>query len=410
MSDFENPVDVAVIGMGVHGAATVHELAQRGLTVIGIDAQTPPAERGSSNGRTRIIREAYFEHSLYVPLVQRAYELWSGMEELTGTVLYRQTGGVSAGPETGELVSGALRSAHEHALEHELLDAVQLRRRFPALLPRPDHVGVFEQRAGVLLVEPCIRTMLQLARGYGAMLHPTTRVERWYAEAAGVVIETTQGTVHARQMVIAAGAWLNPVLQMDTSYASGEARASGAAHASGAARGSKRLHASPLQLPLTVERQTPHWFAPAAGRTEFSAAVCPVTILEYATDRYIYTLPDTGAGVKVGIHHEGTLVDPDTVDLTVSLAEEARVRELLESWMPGAAERVLDATVCLYTNTPDRHFVIDVHPAHDNVLLVSACSGHGFKFAPAIGELVADLLLDRGSWMDLTPFSVARLS
>lgn len=396
MSGSANPVDVAVIGMGVHGAATIHELAQRGLTVIGIDAQTPPAERGSSNGRTRIIREAYFEHSLYVPLVQRAYELWSGMEELTGTVLYRQTGGVSAGPGTGELVSGALRSAREHALEHELLDAVQLRRRFPALLPRPDHVGVFEQRAGVLLVEPCIRTMLQLARGYGAMLHTSTRVERWHAEAAGVVIETTQGTLHARQMVIAAGAWLNPVLRLDTSHASG-------------AVGSKR-HASPLQLPLTVERQTPHWFAPAAGRTEFSAAACPVTILEYATDRYIYTLPDTGAGVKVGIHHEGRPVDPDTVDLTVTLAEEARVRALLESWMPGAAERVLDATVCLYTNTPDRHFVIDVHPVHDNVLLVSACSGHGFKFAPSIGELVADLLLDGESWMDLTPFGVARLS
>ena len=171
--------DVAVIGLGVHGAATVHELARRGLRVCGLDTHSPPHEHGSSNGRTRIIREAYYEHPRYVPLVQRAFELWAELEELTGTVLYRCTGGISAGPADGELVRGALASAREHELDHELLDPNTLRARFPALLPQPDHLGVFEPRAGMLLVDPCIRTLLTLARGYGATLRPDTRVTSW---------------------------------------------------------------------------------------------------------------------------------------------------------------------------------------------------------------------------------------
>jgi sarcosine oxidase len=389
--DPPHTVDVAVIGLGVHGSAVVYELAQRGLSVVGIDAQTPPAPHGSSHGRTCIIREAYFEHPLYVPLVQRAYELWSALEELTGTVLYRQTGGVCVGEPAGALVAGALRSAREHSIDHELLDATQLRQRFPALQPQPDHAGLVERRAGVLLAEPCIRTLLQLAEAYGAVLQTATSVRAWRSDAAGVVVTTSRGTVRAKQLVIAAGAWLNPVLGLEIG------------------RSTATSQSTPLRLALTVERQVPHWFAPAPGRSDFNAAVCPVTIVEYAPGRHLYTLPDMGAGVKAGIHHEGALVEADTVDLSVLLDDETRLRFLLEAWMPGAAESVIDATVCLYTNTPDHHFLIDFHPSHDRVLLISACSGHGFKFAPAIGELAADLLLDGGSWTDLTLFGVDRL-
>ncbi|MEX1182447.1 MAG: N-methyl-L-tryptophan oxidase [Gemmatimonadota bacterium] len=361
-------LDVVVLGLGVHGAATALELAQRGLRVCGLDMREPPHEHGSSNGRTRIIREAYYEHPLFVPLVQRAYELWSDMEELTGTVLYRRTGGLMAGPRDGELVSGALASAREHNLEHELLDADTMRRRFPALLPVPDHAGVFEPRAGMLLVDPCIRTMLALARGYGAELRPGSRAASWGVQRGDVVVETSAGTLRARQLVIAAGAWLNPVLASEIADA-------------------------PIQLPLTIERQVPHWFRPVHGSHAFHASVCPVTMLEYDRGRMIYTLPDIGHGVKAGIHHEGDIVTADRYDDTISLAEEARLRGLLEAWMPGSTETVLDARVCLYTNTPDHHFIIDRHPAHEQVMIVSACSGHGFKFAPAIAEMVADKLV-----------------
>jgi glycine/D-amino acid oxidase-like deaminating enzyme len=260
---------------------------------------------------------------------------------------------------------------------------------------------VVERRAGALLVEPCLRTMLQLARGHGADLRTRTRVVAWHADAGSVTIRTMHGTLHARQLVIAAGAWLNAVLRMEV--------AAPPAPTDPPPVSQEWTH-EPLQLPVAVERQVPHWFAPAAGRTEFSAAVCPVTVLEYAPGRYIYTLPDLGGGVKAGIHHQGALVDADNVDLTVSMDDEVRLRALLESWMPGAAERVLHAEVCLYTNTPDHHFLVDFHPSHENVLLLSACSGHGFKFAPAVAEVVADLLVEGGSWIDVAEFGVGRLT
>lgn len=377
--------DVAVLGLGVNGAATVHELARRGVDVVGIDMTAPPNSLGSSNGRTRIIREAYFEHPVYVPLVQRAYELWSELEELTGTVLYRRTGGVSAGPPDGVLVRGALASAREHALEHEVLDADELRRRFPALLPDANHIGIVEPRAGVLLVEPCIRTLLTLAVGYGATLHTDRKVTAWRVDGGDVAISTSGGTLRARHLVIAAGAWLNPVLAMD---ASDDARA-------------------PLQLPVTVERQAPHLFTPAAGTgAKFSAAACPVTLLEYAAGRWLYTLPDVGHGIKAGIHHEGTITTADTVDREVTTHDERLIRRALDHWMPGAADRIADAEVCLYTNTPDGHFLIDHHPTHDNVLLLSACSGHGFKFGPAVGELAADLVMDGETWTGTDVFEL----
>lgn len=378
--------DVVVIGLGIHGAATVHELARRGVRVLGIDMAEPPNARGSSNGRTRIIREAYFEGAIYVPLVQRAWDLWSELEELSGTVLCRTTGGVSVGPPDGELVRGALASAQEHGIEHELLTADQLRLRFPALLPHADHVAVYEPRAGVLLVEPCIRTLLRLAAGYGAVLRTGCAVENWRSDGDDVVITTTQGKVRARQLVIAAGAWLNPVLAMDTSPGN-----------------------VPLQLPLDIERQVPHWFAPAAGsHGRFRAETCPLTLLEYDVGRYIYTLPDVGHGIKAGIHHEGEITSAQEIDREVRWSDEQRLRALVEQWLPGATDRVVAAEVCLYTNTRDGHFIVDRHPAHDNVLLLSPCSGHGFKFGPAIGEVAAELVVDGESWADLTAFSAGR--
>lgn len=184
--------------------------------------------------------------------------------------------------------------------------------------------------------------------------------------------------------MFAAGSWLNPLLASEQGDA-------------------------PVQLKLTIERQTTHWFGAAPGVHGFSAAECPVTMLALADGRMFYTLPDVGHGLKAALHHDGATVTADTVDRTVSTAEEERVRALLQDWMPGAGHRVLDGGVCLYTNTPDRHFVVDRHPSHRNVLLVSACSGHGFKFATALAEVTADLALEGDAAFDVAMFAVDRV-
>lgn len=379
-----NEPDVIVVGLGVHGAALVHELARQGAVVTGLDSSTPPHANGSTTGRTRITREAYYEDPAYVPLVQRAGELWTELEELTGTVLFRLTGGLMAGPEAGELVRGALASAVEHGLPHEQLDEHGIRRMFPVFDPPPGVVGVYEPSAGVLLVDPCMRTLLTQAQAYGATLMTDVRVASWSARSGHVTLHTTSGELRAPRVVFSAGSWLNPLLASERA-------------------------AAPVQLTLEVERQTSHWFAPAPGVTGMRADVCPITMLEHADGRMLYTLPDVGHGVKAGTHHRGAIVDPDTVDRTISMAEEERMRTLLDAWMPGAAHRVLDGSVCLYTNTPDHHFVIGAHPAHDNVLLVSACSGHGFKFAPALAEIVTSAVLDGPSTLTPGLFDVTRV-
>lgn len=379
-----NGPDIVVAGLGVHGASIVHELARRGASVLGLDMHTPPHEHGSTTGRTRITRQAYYEDPLYVPLVQRANELWAELEELTGTVLHRPTGALMAGIPDGKLVQGTLASARVHGLAHELLDADGMRRRFAVMQPPDGVVGVYERNAGVLLLDACMRTLLAQAQAHGAMLRTGTRVTGWHADGGGVTFSTTTGEVTARQAVLAPGPWMNPLLAGEQS-------------------------AAPVQLKLMVERQTTHWFAPAPGVTGLRAEECPITMLELEDGRLFYTLPDVGHGIKAALHHSGMRVTPDTVDRTAGTSEEQEIRGMLEEWMPGAGHRALDASVCLYTNTPDHHFVVDRHPSHENIVLVSACSGHGFKFAPALAEVTADLALEGTAAFDVSAFSAARL-
>ncbi|MBR9990215.1 MAG: N-methyl-L-tryptophan oxidase [Gemmatimonadetes bacterium] len=379
-----NTPDIVVAGLGAHGASLVHELALRGASVLGLDMLTPPHGQGSTTGRTRITREAYYEDPLYVPLVQRAGELWTELEELTGAVLVRRTGGLMAGMPQSELVLGSLASARQHGLPHELLDGDGIRRRFPVMQPREHVVGVYELNAGVLLLDACMRTLYGQAQAYGAELRMDTRITGWSADRDGVRLTTSSGDVRTPQVVFAPGPWMNTLLAMEQGPA-------------------------PVQLELVIERQTTHWFAPAPGVKGLSADECPITMLEMADGLMMYTLPDVGHGVKAGLHHHGAIVTPETVDRTVSTLEEQLLRALLEDWMPGSAHHAVDASVCLYTNTPDHHFLVDRHPSHENVLLLSACSGHGFKFAPALAEVAADLMLEGTCAFDVTAFAVDRL-
>lgn len=370
--------DIAVIGLGVMGSAAAHALANRGARVVAFDQLSPPHTMGSSHGHTRIIREAYYEHPLYVPLVRRAFELWSELQRDAKQDLFAQTGGLMVGPERGPLFSGALASARAHDVAHDVLDPSALTSRFPAYHPRSDWLGLLEHRAGLLFPERCISALQAGARKLGAALHPDEVVTSW-REGKRLSIATTKGSYEADRLIVAAGPWL-PGLSV----------------------------ALGVKMPLEVERQLSHWFEPEEpGAQQYDAARCPVALWEMPDGDVFATIPNEGHGVKCGMHHAGAATTPERVNRYVSQGENAVARELLETVMPGAGGRLLDARVCLYTNTPDRHFIID-WATPDRVLILSPCSGHGFKFASAIGEIAAQLVMDGKSWLDLSPFSLAR--
>ena len=370
--------DVIVVGLGAMGSAAAWQLARRGRRVLGFDRFSPPHTLGSTHGRSRIIREAYFEHPGYVPLLRRAYECWAELERDSGRRLLRQTGGLMAGPESGVLFAGARRSALEHALPHEVLTASDIRRRFPGFTPPDDTVGLFEPRAGMLWPEASVEAALDLARRHGAELRTNVPVTSWTADGGGVTVSAGGATHGADRLILAAGPWMPSLL---------------------GARG----------RPLQVERQLFHWFEPARTPELFRPDRCPVAVWEYAPDRMFATQPDVGDGLKAGIHHEGETTDPDHARREPTPQDEAAMRRLVERYMSAAAGRLIEARVCLYTNTPDHHFVIDRHPDHPRVIVASPCSGHGFKFASVVGEILADLATGKPSRFDLAPFALSRL-
>ncbi len=353
--------DVAVVGLGAAGSSALCHLARNGYRVVGLERWTSPHTHGSSHGGSRIIREAYFEDPCYVPLVQRAYELWSALERDAGQTLMIETGGVMIGPPGGVLVAGALRSARLHGLRHELLSATEIRRRFPAFAPGDDMAGVWEPRAGVLLPERCVAAHLDQAAFAGAEIRMNTAVTGWRATAGGIVVETSGGEVHAGQVVLTAGAWLRGLL-------------------------------NGFDLPLSVERVVQAWFAPARDPALLEPARCPITIWQYEPDRFFYAFPALDGAVKAALHHQGERIDPDRVRREVEGDEVERILAPLRRHIPPAAGAPIRALTCLYTNTADEDFIIDRHPVEPRAILVSACSGHGFKFASAIGEIVAGMV------------------
>lgn len=371
--------DVIVVGLGAMGSAASRALARRGLSVLGLDAHRPPHTQGSSHGLARIIREAYFEHPSYVPLVQRAYLLWEELERESGARLFLRTGGIMIGPEDGTLVAGALRSANEHGLPYERLSAGAIRRRFPVFEPDPEMIGVWEPRAGVLFPEDAIAAFLAAATRAGATLHTHEPVQSWRADAAGCEVATALGTYRADRLVLAAGAWMSRLVPN-------------------------------LAPRLSVERVAQFWFDPAANREAFHATRCPISIWEYGPERWFYSFPLLGPGVKIALHHQGALVGVDAVDRVVAAGEALPLRELMSRYMPAANGPLTHTAACTYTNTPDGDFLIDRDPEHERVLYVSACSGHGFKFAPVIGEIVSDLVVEGWTRHDLSRFGLGARS
>jgi sarcosine oxidase len=364
---------VIIAGLGAMGSAAAFHLAHRGIRVLGFDRFAPPHTLGSSHGKTRIIREAYFEDPAYVPIVQRAYQLWSDLEGEARTTLLLKTGGLMIGrPESG-VVAGARLSAEGHGLEHEVLSAAEVIRRFPSLNPEADMIAVYEPRAGILFPEACVRAHLLLAQSHGAEIHTHEPLLSWKANGTGVSVTTERATYNAEWLVISAGSWAAQLL-------------------------------TDLAPPLTVERQVQFWFDPTRAHATFSPTHCPVHLWEVDDHQLIYGLPDLGEGVKVARHHRGVSGSPDSLNREIDAEEIADMRGLVQRFLPDADGAFRSAAVCLYTNTPDGHFWIDRHPAHANVLIASPCCGHGFKFASAVGEILADLATHRTAPFDLSLF------
>jgi sarcosine oxidase len=369
--------DVAIIGLGAMGAAVAWRASTRDVSVVGLDQYHPPHTLGSTHGRSRIIREAYYEHPQYVPIVQEAYGLWAELESAGRVRLFQPCGGLMIGAPDSTLLSGARESAARHRLPVQEWSADELRARVPALTPDADMMALFEPRAGVLNPELGVAAMLAQAESHGATLRFDTPVREWHAGTDRVALLAGSEEIAARQLVIAAGGWIPSLVPN-------------------------------LGVPLTIERAVQYWFANAED-DRFTPAKLPIFLLETRDERWLYGLPDQGAGLKLAEHHHGEQATPETLRRDVSTQERAAFRALASPYVSGLAPMPSDASVCFYTNTPDEHFVIDRHPQHRAVYVVSACSGHGFKFAPAIGELVTDELLGRDV-EQLSPFRVRRFN
>lgn len=371
--------DVVVCGLGAMGSAAVEHLARRGKRVLGLERYAPGHDRGSSHGLTRIIRLGYFEHPSYVPLLRHAYKLWHDLERAIGRQLLHVTGIAEIGPPDSRLVRGMLACAHLHALRHELLAAPELMRRFPAFRVPPDYIAVLQPDGGVLDVEPSIAALLALATAAGAEIRSGEAVRAVEPCAGAVRVVTDRGSVEAGAAIIAAGAWMNSLLPG-------------------------------LAAPLRITREVMGWFDPIDAQP-FSGGRTPVFIIESRHGMHYGIPPQAGiqAGIKVAKHHHrNETVDPDAYDRTVSAEDETLIRAAIAEHIPAANGRLIAAKTCLYTMTPDGDFLIDRLPGAPNIIVASPCSGHGFKFAPVVGEILADLATTGATRHDIARFCLER--
>ena len=372
--------DTVVCGLGAMGSAALYHLARRGQRVVGLERYEPGHDRGSSHGASRIIRLGYYEHPSYVPLLRRAYALWRELEQQSGRRLLHRTGILEIGPPDGKLVKGILASAHEHGLEHEILAAPELMRRFAGFDLPAGYFGVFQPDGGWLAVEASLHAFISLAQSAGAEVRGGVWVQEIEPYAGGVRIHTVGGTIEAALAIVCAGAWTPSLVPAFSAF-------------------------------LRVTREVMAWFQieqPMLSAIDHS----PVFMIESGHGVH-YGIPpqpgDIAAGFKVAKHHHrNEVVDPDDYDRAVSAEDEALIRGVLADHVPGANGRLLAAKTCLYTVTPDGDFLIDRLPGSPQVIVASPCSGHGFKFAPVIGEILADLAMRGETRHDISRLRLRR--
>ena len=374
-----HPFDAIFNGVGAAGSAAVYPLATAGQRVLGVAQYTPPHALGASHGESRIIRQAYMEGAMYVPLLRRAYTLWQQLERETGASLLHITGALYVGRPEDEDVAAARATAESCQIAHEMLTPAEVHDRFPAFRLCDYEVALWEPGAGYLIPEACIEAHIAVARQHGAELRFNEKAVGWSCHDGLVTVRTDKGTYTAKSLAICAGGWLNDL--------------------------------APGYVPLQIERAVMNWLEVTPGRDRLAASRCPVFI--WQSDRVaVYGLPDLGSGVKVGLHHpnHAWCAHPREVVRDISDKDTDRLRKSIVELLPDLTGRVLKSATCFYTNTPDQDHVIGRHPEHAQVVLVSSCSGHGFKTSNAVGEAVADLITGRArtSGVDLSPFALSR--
>lgn len=361
-----NTFDVIVMGTGGMGSATAYHLARRHQRVLALDRFGPPHDRGSSHGRSRVIRQAYFEHPAYVPLVLRAYELWRELEQNAGKPLLRLTGGLMIGRPESAVVSGSLLSARQYNLEHELLDSDEIARRYRQFRVPAGFVALYEKMLGILNPEATITAHIEGAVAAGAHCRFDEPVASWQATGDHVVVRTTKNEYRAAHLVITVGPWVPALLAQ-------------------------------LGLPLKVERVAMFWFAPTGSIEPFLPARFPVHLWQLDDGVIFYGMPaleGPADGVKVAFHNIKSACSPDTVDRQVDKQEVEQMRAYLRHYVPELAGECIQTATCMYTMTPDEHFIVGPHPHHPQVVIAAGFSGHGYKFASVLGEAIADLVTD----------------
>jgi sarcosine oxidase len=368
--------DAIVIGLGAMGSAALFHLARRGRNVLGLEQFDIPHEKGSYHGITRIIRLAYYEHPTYVPLLRRAYELWRELEQLSGTKVLHITGSVDGGPENSDVFQGALKSSLLYDLPHQVLTSAELTKRMPGYRLSAETKVVFQPDGGFLLPEVCVSQHVTLAYAAGAEIRTRERVLGWEPKGDGVMVETANGRYSANRLIVSSGAWLGKLVP-----------------------GMQTLAVPERQVLAWFQPERPEWFRPE------NFSVFNLTVEE---GRY-YGLPVYGVpGFKVGrYHHLREQVDPDTINREGSEGDARLLRDFAGRYFPKGAGPLMSLRVCMFTNTPDEHFVLDLLPGTPQVVIASPCSGHGFKFASVAGEILADLADEQTTRHDI---SIHRLS
>jgi sarcosine oxidase len=349
-----------VVGVGGAGSATVYELAKRGKRVLGLERYDIPHDMGSSHGYTRIIRLAYYEHPSYVMLLRRAYELWREIQAHVGEQLLHITGSIDAGPADSWVFKGSWQSCLEHNLPHEVLTGREMAERFPGYRLPFETMALFQPEGGYLTPERCIVSYVTAAQALGAEVHGREAVLDWAPLGEGVRVTTDRDVYEADRLIVTAGAWNAELLDC-------------------------------LDGLLEPERQVLAWLQPARPAL-FAPERFPVFNLLVNEGRY-YGFPIVHVpGFKFGrYHHLEEVVDPNTVDREPTLEDEQLLREFAERYFPEGAGPTMSLKSCMFTNTPDHHFIIDLHPSYPQVSFTSPCSGHGYKFASVVGEIMADL-------------------
>ncbi|CAN5189579.1 N-methyl-L-tryptophan oxidase [soil metagenome] len=370
--------DAIVVGVGGMGSSTAYHLARRGKRVLGLERFGVPHSMGSSHGHTRIIRLAYYEHPSYVILLRRAYELWREIQSQAGERLLHITSSVDAGPEDSWVFKGSWESCRLHDLPHEVLTGAELKRRHPGYNLPPDHLALVQPEGGFLAPERCIVSYVTAAQAHGAEIHGHEQVLEWEPLEGGVRVRTDRGTYEADNLVVTAGAWNGDFLDV-------------------------------LDGLAVPERQVLAWLQP--DRPEhFRPDNFPVFNLLVDEGRF-YGFPIHGVpGFKFGKYFHLNETGPaDEIDRQPHDYDEQILRDFAGRYFPDGCGPTMDLQTCMFTNTPDHHFVIDLHPEYPQVSLASPCSGHGFKFASVVGEIMADLATTGLTRHDISLFRLDRL-